>query len=306
MGGGAREVGDVWTYDYPPPALPGPSPTTTAPALPLDARGLAVFADGPHTTPLITTGSPTSAARPTPAPTVSGLAPALSPAPAPAPQFYVVGATGATGATQLVGGPVGRRVAASTRPALPPSVALTFDDGPSPLYTPEVLAVLRRYRVPATFFLVGYHALQYPDLVRAEARAGMAVGDHSFDHPLYPPFAALTAEQITTEIARGRDALGGLTPPVRLFRPPGGSYSPYVVAAARRLGLRVVLWSVDPADWLPGASAARIVARVLGAVRPGSIVILHDGGGNRAATVAALPAIVEGIRARGLRLVALA
>jgi len=200
---------------------------------------------------------------------------------------------------------VGRPVAVVSRPALPSAVALTFDDGPSPLYTPQVLAVLARYHVPATFFLVGYHVLQYPDLARAEVRAGMTVGDHSFDHPIYPPFAALTAEGITTEIARGRDALRGLTPPARLFRPPGGSYSPYVIATARRLGMRVVLWSVDPADWVIGTSSARIVARVLGAVRPGSIVIMHDGGGNRAATVAALPAIITGIRARGLRLVAL-
>ena len=229
------------------------------------------------------------------------LAPALADL-APAPQFYVEGTSGP--ALPPVG-PVGRPVAVVSRPALPSAVALTFDDGPSPLYTPQVLAVLARYHVPATFFLVGYHVLQYPDLARAEIRAGMTVGDHSFDHPIYPPFAALTAEGITTEIARGRDALRGLTPPARLFRPPGGSYSPYVIATARRLGMRVVLWSVDPADWVIGTSSARIVARVLGAVRPGSIVIMHDGGGNRAATVAALPAIITGIRARGLRLVAL-
>ena len=78
------------------------------------------------------------------------------------------------------------------------------------------------------------------------------------------------------------------------------------MSAAEALGERIVLWSVDPADWQPGATARQIAHKVLAAVRPGSIVILHDGGGNRAATAAALPAIVKGIRHRGLRLVAIA
>ena len=91
----------------------------------------------------------------------------------------------------------------------------------------------------------------------------------------------------------------------RLFRPPGGSTSPRLVAAAAALDQRVVLWSVDPADWRRGNPAKEIVKRVLAAVRPGSIVILHDGGGDRSATLAALPAIVRGIRRRGLQLVAL-
>lgn len=224
----------------------------------------------------------------------------INSAPLP-PRFYVGdGTSGLAAPANVVG-----TGATALHPAALPGVALTFDDGPSPLYTPRVLAVLRRYHAPATFFVVGYHALQYPDLVRAEARAGMTVGDHSFDHPNYPPFAALTAEQIDTEIAQGRNALHGLAPPPRLFRPPGGSFSLYVEAAAHRLGLRVTLWSVDPTDWATGVSSEQIVTRVLGAVRPGSIVIMHDGGGNRAATVVALPAIIAGIHAKGLRLVAL-
>jgi len=215
----------------------------------------------------------------------------------PPPRFYVGDGTSALAAPTNAAG----TRATALHPTALPGVALTFDDGPSPLYTPRVLDVLRRYHAPATFFVVGYHALQYPDLVRAEARGGMTVGDHSFDHPNYPPFAALTAQQINTEIAQGRNALRGLAPPPRLFRPPGGSFSPYVEAAAHRLGLRVTLWSVDPTDWTAGVSSGQIVAHVLGAVRPGSIVIMHDG----AATVAALPAIIAGIRAKGLRLVAL-
>jgi peptidoglycan/xylan/chitin deacetylase (PgdA/CDA1 family) len=97
--------------------------------------------------------------------------------------------------------------------------------------------------------------------------------------------------------------LAGLGPAPTLFRPPGGSFSPYVVEAAGSYGERIVLWSVDPMDWRLGATAAQIAQRVLGAVRPGSIVILHDGGGDRRATVRALPRIIRGIRSKGFRLV---
>ena len=107
-----------------------------------------------------------------------------------------------------------------------------------------------------------------------------------------------------TEIGRTRSALERLGISARLFRPPGGSLDDGVVQAARRQGMRVVTWSVDPEDWAGGATAGRVATRVLSAVRPGSIVLLHDGGGDRRATIAALPRIIRGIRARGLHLVA--
>ena len=187
-------------------------------------------------------------------------------------------------------------------PRVERAVALTFDDGPSPQYTPRILAILKRLHVRATFFVIGYLADRYPSLVRTELRAGMTVGNHSYNHPQVPPFDQLPPRLIDDEIALGAQSLrrAGATP--KLFRPPGGSYSPTVVDAAEALGERVVLWSVDPGDWQPGATAAQITHRVLAAVRPGSIVILHDGGGDRAATVAALPAIVRGLRHRHLRL----
>jgi len=185
------------------------------------------------------------------------------------------------------------------------AVALTFDDGPSPQYTPRILAALTRLRVRATFFLIGYLAEANPDLVRRELRLGMTVGNHSYNHPEVPPFDQLPPRLLNDEIALGGQILSRLGARPRLFRPPGGSTSAAVVNAAAALGQRVVLWSVDPADWSPGSSAKEITKRVLSAVRPGSIVILHDGGGNRSATLAALPAIVRGIRHRGLHLVAL-
>lgn len=201
-------------------------------------------------------------------------------------------------------------VAVSFRPAHGPlhvdrAVALTFDDGPSPRYTPRVLAVLKRLHVRATFFVIGYLADEYPALVRGELRAGMAVGNHSYNHPEVPPFDRLPARLAEDEITLAAETLrrAGATP--MLFRPPGGSFSPQLVRTVERLGERVVLWSVDPRDWQPGATSAQIAAAVLSAVRPGSIVDLHDGGGDRSATVAALPAIVKGIRHRHLRLVAI-
>lgn len=185
------------------------------------------------------------------------------------------------------------------------AVALTFDDGPSPENTPRLLATLRRLHVRATFFVIGYLAQAYPGIVRSEARLGMAVGNHSYNHPDVPPFEQLPLPLIRDEIALDDQVLARLGIHTHLFRPPGGGTSAQVVQVAAALGQRVVLWSVDPTDWQPGITAKLIARRVLAAVRPGSIVELHDGGGDRSATIAALPAIVRGIRARHLRLVTL-
>jgi peptidoglycan/xylan/chitin deacetylase (PgdA/CDA1 family)/sulfur carrier protein ThiS len=186
------------------------------------------------------------------------------------------------------------------------AVALTFDDGPSPQYTRRILATLRRLHVRATFFCIGYLADEYPALVRDELRAGMTVGNHSYNHPEVPPFDQLPPRLIDDEILLGAQSLRRAGADPMLFRPPGGNFSPQVVRAAERHGERIVLWSVDPRDWQPGTTAREITSAVLAAVRPGSIIELHDGGGDRTATIAALPAIVKSIRHHHLRLVALA
>jgi peptidoglycan-N-acetylglucosamine deacetylase len=183
----------------------------------------------------------------------------------------------------------------------PKAVALTFDDGPWQ-YTSQVLAILKHMHARATFFVVGRLAKVHPDLVRREYAAGMEVESHSYSHPYQPPFNRQPHQVILREIRWGRAVLAGIGPPPTLFRPPGGSFSPYVIEAAGAYGERVVLWSVDPTDWKPGMTAREIARNVLGAVRPGSIVILHDGGGDRSATVAALPRIIRGIRRKGLGL----
>jgi peptidoglycan/xylan/chitin deacetylase (PgdA/CDA1 family) len=190
-------------------------------------------------------------------------------------------------------------------PAADRAVALTFDDGPSP-YTGKILAILARFQAPATFFVVGAQAEIFPDLVGRELRAGMAVGNHTYDHPYQPPFAQLARTVIRSEVDRAQAILERLGVRSVLFRPPGGTVSPFVLRAASAHGMRVVLWSVDARDWVPGSTPAQIARRVLRAIGPGSIVVMHDGGGDRSATVRALPAIIAGIRERGLRLVALA
>jgi len=171
------------------------------------------------------------------------------------------------------------------------AVALTFDDGPAPDDTPRILALLRRLHVRATFFVIGYLVERYPQVVALERRDGMAIGNHTYNHPEVPPFAELPPRLIKDEIALGAQSLARLVIQPQLLRPPGGSSSPAVVRAAQALGERVVLWSVDPTDWRPGLTPRQIARRVLGAVRPGSIVILHDGGGDRTATIKALPLI---------------
>ncbi|TMK37714.1 MAG: hypothetical protein E6G58_01015 [Actinobacteria bacterium] len=188
------------------------------------------------------------------------------------------------------------------RAKTPRTVALTFDDGPSPTYTPQILRLLRRDRVPATFFVIGELAQRYPNLVRAELRSGMSVGNHSWDHPESPPFVDLEPARVRSEISTTNAELARLGDHVHLFRPPGGSFDPSLVAVTQAQGLRVVLWDVDPRDWAPGASARQIARAVLESVKPGAVVELHDGGGDRSATVAALPKIIRGIRSMGLRL----
>jgi len=190
----------------------------------------------------------------------------------------------------------------SGAPSVPNAVALTFDDGPA-AHTRAVLETLRRLGARATFFFIGERAQHNPQLVRRALRYGMAVENHSFGHPFEPPFGERARPEIEDEIARGAGAIASLVEePPTLFRPPGGTYSELVIAVARKHGQHVVLWSVDPEDWKTGVTARQIARHVVREVRPGSIVLLHDGPAGRVQTVKALPAIVRGIRARGLEL----
>jgi peptidoglycan/xylan/chitin deacetylase (PgdA/CDA1 family) len=185
----------------------------------------------------------------------------------------------------------------------PKEVALTFDDGPWPGDTLRVLRVLHRFHVHATFFMVGEQAMRYPRLVRRVRASGNEIGNHTFDHPF--SLLDLKPSRVPLELRRTNRVLGRSRVTPTLFRPPGGAYDDTVVWQARQVGLRTVLWSVDPRDWRSGITAKEVSAAVLSRVKRGSVVLLHDGGGDAGHTIRALPDIIRGIRAKGLKLVLL-
>jgi peptidoglycan-N-acetylglucosamine deacetylase len=178
-------------------------------------------------------------------------------------------------------------------------IALTFDDGPGP-YTPEVLDVLEHFHVHATFFEIGEMLRYFSASTLRELKDGDVIGDHTETHP---EMARLSAhdqhEELFEQIAR-IELLGGPRPV--LFRPPYGSYDATTMRELHKLHLLMVLWSVDTDDYLqPGVPV--IVQRALAGAHPGAIILMHDAGGTRTQTVAALPTIIRALRARGYRLV---
>jgi peptidoglycan/xylan/chitin deacetylase (PgdA/CDA1 family) len=184
-----------------------------------------------------------------------------------------------------------------------PIVTLTFDDGPNPPYTNQILDILARFGVPATFFCIGLNASAYPDVVARQEAEGHTIGNHTWSHPFLPD---LSQAQLGNQLDRTYEALAGVSTSVsRYFRPPYGSRTPDVMSWLTERDDTVVLWDIDPRDWSsPGTDA--IVTAVFEQVRPGSILLMHDGGGNREQTVAALPAVIEGLLERGYRFVPLA
>lgn len=189
-------------------------------------------------------------------------------------------------------------------------VALTFDDGPDPRYTPAVLDVLRRLDVPATFFCVGDLAVTHPEIVRRMVREGHAVGSHGAHHAELP---SLSRAELAANLRAGRDMVAAVVGgPVPLFRPPHGDPSFRTGLIARRFRLHTWFWTVDPEDWRPAISTSQVVS---GCARlsDGDVIVLHDGlqepwapeALDRSATVEALPHIVDVARAKQLRFVRL-
>ncbi len=183
-----------------------------------------------------------------------------------------------------------------------PEVALTFDDGPNPYYTPQVLAILQHYSVQATFFDVGYLVKDFPNIVRQEYNNGNIVANHSWSHPELTLLSASAILFQLTSTSNAIQATIGVRP--TFFRPPYGAFNRVVLQQASYLGVTTVLWNDTAEDWkLPGVSF--IVNKVLSLAHDGAIILLHDGGGNRAQTVAALPTIITDLENRGFSLVTL-
>ncbi len=184
-------------------------------------------------------------------------------------------------------------------------VALTYDDGPNPPYTDEIVEYLHSQHVVATFFVVGRAVAAHPDVVRLEVADGNALGNHSWDHA---HLVLETARHVQREISMTDEVIVKTTGVhTRLFRPPFGARDYLVLNVARRMGYQVIMWSVPlPRDWQnPPAEVIR--DRVLPQVRDGSIIVLHDGNrgrpGNRAASVQATKLIVQALVAQGYRFV---
>jgi peptidoglycan/xylan/chitin deacetylase (PgdA/CDA1 family) len=177
-------------------------------------------------------------------------------------------------------------------------VFLTFDDGPDSRWTPEVLRALGEFGAQATFFVVGALVDRYPTIVASAAAQGHAIGTHGYSHT---NLSTLIPAEIADELADGKAAVEEATGrTVMCMRPPYGSTAAVVRNTAAAMGLDYWLWTVDPQDWSrPGATT--IANRVIASVRPGSVVLLHDGGGDRAQTVAALRVILESLDKRGYR-----
>lgn len=187
------------------------------------------------------------------------------------------------------------------------TVALTFDDGPNGIYTQQVLDILDQNKVKATFFLIGENVQRYPTLAREIAQKGHQIGNHSFDHIWLLPFKSPT--RIISEVNKTEaiiTAITGAKP--NLFRPPHGWRSPWMIKAVSQEGYKVVNWDDSAQDYLPMVSSGTIARRIIGRVRPGSIIDLHDGfnldhGANRQNMVGALDIIIKSLKNEGYRFV---
>ena len=181
-------------------------------------------------------------------------------------------------------------------------IALTFDDGPYPFYTPVLLHVLERSHVPATFFIVGRSAEQFPELVSRIVQSGDEIGNHTFNHYT---LTTLPDEQIAAQIQSDGALLSRFTgKPLSLIRPrlwrksagpPHGRYNRHVVAIASELGYHTILWSAAAND-VKNVPPDIITQRVVGEASPGGIILLHSG---QYRTIEALPDIIDGLRAQG-------
>ena len=172
------------------------------------------------------------------------------------------------------------------------TVYLTFDDGPTATWTPKVLAVLRKYGVTAVFFETGQGITALPSMTRILRTYGNKIGNHTWSHP---NLTLLSSASVSWQLNATESALGYRP---RCVRPPYGATNDRIKAIIAARGQRHILWTVDPRDWSrPGTTT--IVNRVLASIRDGSRILLHDGGGDRSQTVAALDQLIPKLRARG-------
>jgi peptidoglycan/xylan/chitin deacetylase (PgdA/CDA1 family) len=190
-------------------------------------------------------------------------------------------------------------------PAQEKAVALTFDDGPSATYTPQILALLRRYGAHATFFVIGHKVEQTPYLVKEELAGGNEVGNHTFTHPHLPAENQIARERELERTSLDLD-LVGCPKADRLFRPPYSQTDDRLKSYMAHTGRHLVMWSIDSGDWR-GLATPDIIKNVLGRLKNGAIIIFHDSDeyskADRHPTVEALKTILPALKAQGYRMV---
>jgi peptidoglycan-N-acetylglucosamine deacetylase len=177
-------------------------------------------------------------------------------------------------------------------------ISFTFDDGPSPRFTPQVMALLDQHHVPAVFCLIGQQARAFPEVVRKEIKAGYVLCDHSRDHDEL--MNRRGQAYVTAEVTDGLAAIHAASPgtPVPFYRQPGGTWSPLVARAMEESRLSPLRWTDDPRDWSrPGSET--VVRRVVAQLKPGGVILMHDGGGDRTQSVEALRWLLDALPAAG-------
>lgn len=205
---------------------------------------------------------------------------------------------------------LGRVGAISRAPAGKRRIALTFDDGPDPRYTPQILDILGRYQVKACFFVVGAKARAHPELIRQIVQAGHEIGNHGFSHKAAWLLSPVATSREIMETNRAIEELTGQK--TRFCRPAWGLFNLFSIWYCWFKGLKVVLWTYMSWDWIKKATPESITRKVLGRIKDGAILVFHDSDstpgaaeGGPARVVAALPVILEGLKQKGLQVVPL-
>jgi peptidoglycan/xylan/chitin deacetylase (PgdA/CDA1 family) len=184
-----------------------------------------------------------------------------------------------------------------------PMIALTFDDGPWPGQTEQILSILVQRQAIATFFMTGKQVERAPGLAQSVVQSGMMAGNHSYSHRRLDTAPADVVEwEILWTTQRIEEVTG--THPMWV-RAPGGNFSPQVYTSTEHAGARAVLWTIDPQDWRGTQSPEELAWAVVSAAHPNGVILLHDGGGDNWQTIAALPLIIDGLRGAGYQFVTL-
>lgn len=178
------------------------------------------------------------------------------------------------------------------------TIALTFDDGPHPTLTPQLIEILRREDVPATFFLLGVQVERFPGVARQVAEAGFEIANHSYDHK---KLTKVDAAELTRQVDHTQDLIRTYTgAEPTLFRAPYGAVNQRVREKCKDGALDIVAWSIDPEDWKSGKTPQGIAEKIVASAQPGGIVVLHD---IHARSIQSVPLIIKGLREKGFQFV---